>query len=88
MPDCGQLPGQSSTASTDIGYSVIAVKLSGRGRGWQGGAAAGLLTKIFQKVCKASFFEAMSEVQKDLEDVSAGIYIFLKIKYFISFPAI
>jgi hypothetical protein len=30
----------------------------------------------------------MSEVQKDSEDVSAGIGIFLKLSYFISFPAI
>jgi hypothetical protein len=35
---------------------------------------------------KTSFFEVMSEVQKDLEDISAGIGIYLK--YFITFPAI
>jgi hypothetical protein len=29
----------------------------------------------------------MSEVQKDLEDVSAGKGILFKIKYLISFPA-
>jgi hypothetical protein len=36
---------------------------------------------------KTSFFEVMLEVQKDPEDVSAGIGI-KNIKYFISFPAI
>jgi hypothetical protein len=36
---------------------------------------------------KTSFYEVMSEVQKDLEDVFAGIGK-KKVKYFISFPAI
>jgi hypothetical protein len=36
---------------------------------------------------KTSFFEVMSEVQKDPEDVSAGIGK-KNIKYLISFPAI
>jgi hypothetical protein len=35
---------------------------------------------------KTSFFEVMSEVQKDPEDVFAGIG--QNIKYLISFPAI
>jgi hypothetical protein len=30
----------------------------------------------------------MSEVQKDSEDISAGLGIFKKFSYFISFPAI
>jgi hypothetical protein len=35
-----------------------------------------------------SFFEVMSEVQKDLEDISARIGILKKLKYLIQFPAI
>jgi hypothetical protein len=58
------------------------------GGGQEGGAAAGCLTKIIKKSVKTSFFEVMSEVQKDSEDVSAGIGIFLKLSYLISFPAI
>jgi hypothetical protein len=35
-----------------------------------------------------SFYEVMSEVQKDSENVSAGIGILKKLGYLISFPAI
>jgi hypothetical protein len=45
--------------------------------GWQGGSAAGLWTKIHQNGHKTSFFDVLSEVQKDSEDVSAGIGTFL-----------
>ncbi len=44
--------------------------------------------KIVKMTVKTSFFEVMSEVQKDSEDVSAGIGFFFKLSYFISFPAI
>jgi hypothetical protein len=37
---------------------------------------------------KTSFFEVMSEVQKDSEDISAGKDILKKLSYLISFPAI
>jgi hypothetical protein len=37
---------------------------------------------------KTSLFEVMSEVQKDPEDVSAGIGIFKQNKYLTRFPAI
>jgi hypothetical protein len=47
VPDCGPQPGGTSPA---IGWSVIAVKPSGRGGGHQGGAATELLTKNCQKV--------------------------------------
>jgi hypothetical protein len=48
-----------------------------KGGGQKVGAAAGLLTKKCQNVCQNILFEVTSEVQKDLEDVSAGIGIFL-----------
>jgi hypothetical protein len=51
----------------------MAVKQSGRGRGQQGGATARRL--IHMPYIKKSFFEVMSEFQKDLEDVSAGMGI-------------
>ncbi len=51
----------------------------GRG-GRQGSAAAGFLTKNVKISVKTSFFEVMSEVQKDSEDNSAGIIILKKIK--------
>jgi hypothetical protein len=51
-------------------------KTGRKGGGQQGGTVAGHLMKIHQKVCQNSFFEVMSEVQKDLDDVSAGIDIF------------
>jgi hypothetical protein len=44
--------------------------------GWQGGAAAGLLTTMCQNGCQTSFFGVVSEVHKDSEDISAGIGIF------------
>jgi hypothetical protein len=37
---------------------------------------------------KTSFFEVMSEVQKDLEDIFAGTGKKKYIKYLISFPVI
>jgi hypothetical protein len=40
---------------------------------------AELLTKIIQKAHQNVIFEVISEVQKDSEDVSAGIYIFFKV---------
>jgi hypothetical protein len=53
--------------------------------GWRRGQAS---DKICQKVCKNIIFEVISEVQKDAEDVSARIDIYMKkIEYFISFPA-
>ncbi len=39
---------------------------------------AGFLMRIHQNVYQTSFFEVMSEVQKDLESVSAGIGIEIK----------
>jgi hypothetical protein len=42
---------QTTACSPTLGWSIIAVKPIGRG-GQQGGAAAGLLTKIHQNVCK------------------------------------
>jgi hypothetical protein len=70
-PDCSPQPGRTSPT---LGWSVIAVKPSRRGDR-QGGAAAELLTKNIKNV-KTSFFETMSEAQKDSEDVSAGIGFF------------
>jgi hypothetical protein len=52
-------------------------KTEWKGGGRQGGAAARCLTKIHENVCQNVIFDVMSEVQKDLEDVSAGISIFL-----------
>ncbi len=49
---------------------------------------ARLLTKSVKMYIKTSFFEVMSEVQKDSKDDSAGIGISKKIKYRRSFPAI
>ncbi len=50
---------------------LIGMLTDGRG-GWQGGAAARFLTKIVKTSIKTSFFEFISEVQKDF---SAGIGI-------------
>jgi hypothetical protein len=55
-------------------WSVIAVKPSRRGGGWQGGVAAG--QKYVKMDIKTSFFDVMSEIQKDLVDVLARIDIF------------
>jgi hypothetical protein len=61
-----------------------------KGGGSAGDAAAGILTKIHQNGIKTSFFEVMSEVQKDPEDISAGIgqkkllstqYVFLQFEF-------
>jgi hypothetical protein len=46
----------------------------------QGGTATGVLTKYIKIYIKKSFFDIMSEVQKDSEDVSAGLGIY----FFIS----
>jgi hypothetical protein len=52
---------------------------TGRKRGGQNGSAAiELLTKDFKMDVKTSFFDILSEVQKDSQDVSAGIGKFLK----------
>jgi hypothetical protein len=48
--------------------------------GRQSGISAGLLKK---KYIQRSFFDSMSEIQKDLEDFSAGIVLLL-FKLFIS----
>jgi hypothetical protein len=37
------------------------------GGGWQGGAAAELLTEIFKNVCKNVIIDVMSKVQNDSE---------------------
>ncbi len=66
LPDCGPWPGPGRTYPT-LGWSVLAVKPNGRGC-LQGSAAIGLLTKKSIWMSKV-----MSEVQKDSEDVSAGI---------------
>ncbi len=42
------------------------------GRGQQYVSAARLLTKNVKMDVKTSFFDVMSEVQKDLQDVTAG----------------
>jgi hypothetical protein len=70
VPDCGPQPGGTPPA---LGWSVIAVKSSGRGgvgRGRRGRTSD-------ENTSKCHFFEVMSEVLKDSEDVSAGIGIFL-----------
>ncbi len=68
-PDCRPEPSQTSPA---LRWSVIAIKLSR-----QGGSAGCYRGQILQKSVKmyvnTSFFEVMSEVQEDLENVSAGI---------------
>jgi hypothetical protein len=51
--------------------SVIAVKPNGR-KGQQVPAVTELLTKNVKVNVKTSFFDIIIEVQKDLEDVSAG----------------
>ncbi len=62
-----------------LGWSVFAVKLSGRGGGQQQCvAAAGLLMKKHQNGHQMLFCDIMSEVQKDVEEVSAGIGKFKK----------
>ncbi len=50
--DSGPQPGVTSPA---LGWSVIAVRPSGRGC-WHGGAAEGLLTKIHQNACQKRHF--------------------------------
>ncbi len=60
---------QPSRTSPALGWSIIAVKPSRRGgsAGWR---------RSWTSDENTSFFEVMSEVQKDSEDVSAGIGIF------------
>jgi hypothetical protein len=74
MPDCGSQPCGTSPA---LGWSVIAVKLSGRGSR-QGVDMAGLLKEICHYKLQNIIFDVMSEVQKYLEDISAGTGIFYK----------
>ncbi len=74
-PHCRPRPGRTSPA---ISWSVYTVKLSGRG-----GSAICLRGPTSDKKnvkmdVKSSFFDVMSEVQKDLQDVSAGIRQFKK----------
>jgi hypothetical protein len=72
-PHCGPRPGKTSPT---LGWSAITVKpVKSRGGGWQSHAAAENLTKNV----KMSLFDIISEVQKDLEDVSAGKGQFKKI---------
>jgi hypothetical protein len=77
MLDCIPQPSWTSPA---LGWSVIAVKLSGGGgglAGWRCGQTFDENTYV-KKYVKSSFFEVMSEAQKDLEVVSEGINIFKK----------
>jgi hypothetical protein len=62
--DCGPHPGETSPA---LGWSVIAVKQSGREGHWENVVTVGLFLKICQMEVKMSFFDVMSEVQKDRE---------------------
>ncbi len=55
----------------------IAVKPNRRG-GWQGRVATKFLVKISQSGHQNIIFDALSEVQKDLEDISEGIGTFFK----------
>ncbi len=55
---------------------------------WKGGGGSQghATTRFFYKTCQnghqnISFFDILSDVPKDLEDISAGIGIFLKISY-------
>jgi hypothetical protein len=56
---------------------VVPSKTKQQKGGQQGGAAVRHLMKICQNDCENGIFYVMSEVQKDLKDVSAGIGIFL-----------
>jgi hypothetical protein len=49
-----------------------------KGGGCQGGARASLMTKIHQNEHQNIIFDVMSEVQKDLEDISARKDFFKK----------
>jgi hypothetical protein len=70
----GPQPGGTSPA---IGWSIIAVKPSGRG-GRQDATTARHQAKIHQNGCQNVIFYGMSEVEKDLEELSAGIVFFFK----------
>jgi hypothetical protein len=63
-PDCGPHPSETSPA---LGWSVIAVKQSGREGDWENVVTVGLLMKICKMEVKMSFFDVMSEVQNDQE---------------------
>jgi hypothetical protein len=72
-PDCRPQPGSTSPT---LKWSVISVKLSGGG----GVSRVSLwldFVKLHQNACKNVIFYVLSEIKKDLEDVSAGIGIFL-----------
>ncbi len=60
-------------------------KTEQKGGGWQGGATVRLLAKLHPNVHQNIIFEVMSEVQKDLEDISAEIGIFVKNKVLYKF---
>jgi hypothetical protein len=69
-------PGRTSPA---LGWSVIAVKPVGIGEGGVCcGAVTELLTKNIKTDIKWSFFDVVSGVQKDSDDVSVGIGKFLR----------
>jgi hypothetical protein len=71
--DCGPQPGGTSPA---LWWSVIAVKPIER-RGRQMLQCAGHLTKYIEMDVITSFFDIMSEVQKDSERSSVEIGFFL-----------
>jgi hypothetical protein len=71
-----------TTARRDFSrHQVVCIhsKTKRKGRDRQYVFAARLLTKKRQNGRKTSFFDIVSEVQKDLQDVSAGIGQFKKI---------
>ncbi len=69
-PHCGPRPGATSPA---IRWSVFAVKLSGRGGVGNMSSRPDFWWKNVKMDVKTSFFDVVSEVQKDSQDVSAGI---------------
>jgi hypothetical protein len=71
--DCGPQPGRTSPA---FGCSVIAVKPRGKVGGQQVALGPVFLQNYVEMYIKTSFFDVMSEVPKDSEDVSAGIGCF------------
>jgi hypothetical protein len=66
---CGPQPGGDFSPSRVV---CIHSKTKWKGGGPQYGSTARLLTKKRQMDVKTSFFDVMSEVQKDLQEVSAG----------------
>ncbi len=69
-PHCGPRPGATSPA---IRWSVSTVKLSGRGGVGNMSSRPDFWQKNVKMDVKMSFFDVVSEVQKDLQEVSAGI---------------